>query len=329
MVTLISGAEGFIGSHLVEALLSQQNQVRALSQYNSFGAAGHLSELESSPNLEVILGDLRDPFQMLDIVSGVDHVFHLGALIAIPYSYEAPASYVDTNVMGTVNLLEASKAAGVSRFVHTSTSEVYGTAKYVPIDEAHPIQAQSPYSATKIGADAMVRSYVDSYALPAVTVRPFNTFGPRQSQRAVIPSLSAQFLAKAPWISVGALKPTRDFTFVTDTAHGFVLASQAREIEGEVINLGTGWEVSVEGIIDILAELTGHRPEVKVDESRLRPNVSEVERLLSDNSKAKKLLGWEPKYAGESGFREGLRLTLEWLERELAAGRIKPEKYVR
>lgn len=325
----MSGADGFIGSHVVEQLLQEGLNVSAMAQYNSFASVGWLSEVTASESLKISLGDIRDQVFLREEIEGVDYVLHLAALIAIPHSYKAAQSYLETNVLGTLNCLDSSRTFGVKRFIHTSTSEVYGTAKYVPIDESHPIQAQSPYSASKIGADALVRSYVDSFELPAVTLRPFNTFGPRQSQRAVIPTLGAQFLAKVPRIMVGALKPTRDFTFVTDTAKAFALSMTEPSIEGEVLNLGTGWEVSVEGIIDLLAELTGHQPEITVEEARLRPRGSEVERLLSDNSKAKRLLGWEPRYVGESGFREGLKLTLEWLEKELVAGRVKPEAYVR
>ena len=329
MRVFVSGADGFIGSHVVERLLDQGLQVSAMAQYNSFASVGWLSELAPSERLSVCLGDIRDQgFLRLETV-GIDYFLHLAALIAIPHSYQATQSYLETNVLGTLNSLESSRAAKVKRFIQTSTSEVYGTAKYVPIDERHPIQAQSPYSASKIGADALVKSFADSFGFPAVTLRPFNTFGPRQSQRAIIPTLGAQFLAKAPRVNVGALKPTRDFTFVTDTAEAFALSMTATGIEGEVINLGTGWEVSVEGIIDLLADITGHKPEIEVDEARLRPRGSEVERLLSDNSKAKSLLGWQPEYTGEAGFRAGLQITLDWLEKELVAGRIKPETYVR
>ena len=326
---LLTGAEGFIGSHVAEELTECGYDLTALVHYNSFGSYGWLAAASFGKIPSITMGDVRDSNQMLELTVGSEVVVHLASLIAIPFSYEAPQSYVETNMLGTLNLLNGARKAGVRRFIHTSTSEVYGTAKYVPIDESHPIQAQSPYSASKIGADALVRSFVDSFEFPAVTLRPFNTFGPRQSQRAVIPTLAAQFLAKAPRIKVGALKPTRDFTFVTDTAKAFALSMTAPGIEGEVLNLGTGWEVSVEGIIDLLAELTGHQPEIAVEEARLRPRGSEVERLLSDNSKAKRLLGWEPRYVGESGFREGLKLTLEWLEKELVAGRVKPEAYVR
>jgi NAD dependent epimerase/dehydratase len=326
---LVTGSEGFIGSHVTEELAKGSHDLTALVQYNSFAYTGWLQEATFGEAPTIRLGDIRDPNQMLELSFGADVVVHLASLIAIPFSYEAPHAYVETNILGTLNLLTSARTAGVRRFVHTSTSEVYGTAKYVPIDENHPLQAQSPYSASKIGADALVRSYVDSFDFPAVTLRPFNTFGPRQSQRAVIPTLGAQFLAKAPRIKVGALKPTRDFTFVTDTAKAFALSMTAPGIEGEVINLGTGWEVSVEGIIDLLADLTGHKPEIELDEGRLRPHASEVERLLSDNSKAKRLLGWEPQYVGESGFREGLKLTLDWLEKELVSGRVKPDTYVR
>jgi NAD dependent epimerase/dehydratase len=325
----ITGAGGFIGSHLVELLAASGALLRTLDEYQSYGRPSWLSSLNRSPNVEVFTGDVRDYGQMRSLVKGSESVLHLASLIAIPYSYSAPHSYAQTNIIGTLNLLEAAREAGVRRFIHTSTSEVYGTAMYVPIDEDHPIQAQSPYSASKIGADALVRSFVDSFDFPAVTLRPFNTFGPRQSQRAVIPTLAAQFLSRAPRIRVGSLKPTRDFTYVTDTARAFAMSLDAQGIEGEVINLGTGWEVSIEGIIELLTDLTGHKPLIEVDENRIRPVESEVQRLLSDNSKAKRLLDWEPEFAGEAGFKRGLGLTLEWLDDELSRGHIKPEEYVR
>lgn len=326
---LITGSEGFIGSHVIENLSRGDHNLTALVQYNSQGSLGWLDELVCDAPHKIKLGDVRDSGQMMDLTKDADCVIHMASLIAIPYSYEAPQAYVETNILGTLNVLNGARSAAVKRFIQTSTSEVYGTALRVPMTEGHPLQAQSPYSASKIGADALVQSYVDSFDLPAVTIRPFNTFGPRQSQRAVIPTLGAQFLAKSRQVRVGALKPTRDFTFVTDTARAFSLALTAPDIDGEVIHLGTGWEISVEGILDLLSDITGHRPAIEIDHSRIRPPSSEVERLVSDNTKAKRLLGWEPELFGETGFRRGLELTLEWLDSELAAGKINPDDYVR
>ncbi len=329
MRVLVTGAEGFIGSHLVSAYLEGGFQVKALVQYNSFGSTGWLEHLPETESLEIVFGDLRDAFQMHSILDGIDIVAHLGALIAIPYSYSSPDAYVATNVQGTLNVLNASRSAGVKQFIHTSTSEVYGTARYVPIDENHPIQAQSPYSASKIGADAIVRSFVDSFSFPATTIRPFNTFGPRQSQRAVIPSLGLQFLRRTKTLNVGALHPTRDFTYVSDTASAFVAATLNEASLGEVINLGTGWEISVSGIIEILREITGHNPQIVADSSRMRPESSEVERLMSDNSKARTLLGWEPKYVGETGFTEALKLTLTWLQSQDKSGKLPANDFIK
>jgi dTDP-glucose 4,6-dehydratase/UDP-glucose 4-epimerase len=252
MRVFVTGSEGFIGSHLVEELLANGHDVRALVQYNSLGSIGWLEEAKHHPSLEIVAGDIRDSAQMINLCKDIQSVIHLAALIAIPYSYDAPDSYVQTNIMGTLNMLNAARSAGVERFLHTSTSEVYGTAQYVPIDEFHPMQPQSPYSASKIAADAMTQSFFNSFSFPVTTIRPFNTYGPRQSLRAVIPTLGAQFLAKSPSLKVGALSPTRDFTFVKDTARAFVLALTAKDIEGEVINLGAGFEVSV---ADIISEL--------------------------------------------------------------------------
>ena len=329
MRVFVTGSEGFIGSHLVEELLANGHDVRALVQYNSLGSIGWLEEAKHHPSLEIVAGDIRDSAQMINLCKDVQSVIHLAALIAIPYSYDAPDSYVQTNIMGTLNMLNAARSAGVERFLHTSTSEVYGTAQYVPIDEFHPMQPQSPYSASKIAADAMTQSFFNSFSFPVTTIRPFNTYGPRQSLRAVIPTLGAQFLAKSPSLKVGALSPTRDFTFVKDTARAFVLALTAKDIEGEVINLGAGFEVSVADIISELREITGHQPEVQVEQARVRPENSEVERLLSDNSKAKKLLGWEPNFKGRDGFKSGLQDTLNWISSRIESDSFDPGLYVK
>ena len=263
MVIAVTGSEGFIGSHLVERLLASGHSVRALVQYNSFNSVGWLEESEKVDGLEIVFGDVRDSEQMNTFVEDAESVLHLAALIAIPHSYQAPNSYMETNVMGTLNMLNASKRAGVGRFVHTSTSEVYGTALHVPISESHPLQGQSPYSASKIGADALAHSYWSSFNLPVVTLRPFNTFGPRQSLRAVIPTLLAQVIGGAESILLGSTLPTRDFTYVDDTVSGFVAAMHAEGVEGETINLGTGFEISIGDLVLLVEQVVGRRIEVK------------------------------------------------------------------
>ena len=289
---LVTGADGFIGSHLVDLLLEEGVKVRALSQYNSFNNWGWL-EGKSHPNLEVVCGDVRDAAFCRHIAAGVDTIFHLAALIAIPYSYVAPESYVDTNVTGTLNICQAAKDLAVERLIVTSTSEVYGTAQYVPIDELHPRQPQSPYSATKIGADAIAKSFYNAFGLPVVIARPFNTYGPRQSART---------------IKVGDLSPTRDFNFVGDTCRGFLALARTMGIEGEEVNIATGTEVSMKDTLLLIAELMGADVEYVVDEQRLRPSKSEVFRLCGDNRKIKALTGWEP----EVTLREGLKRTIDW-----------------
>jgi len=307
---LVTGGAGFIGSHLVETLANDGIEVRALARYNSRRDPGWLREVpgELTDRIEVVFGDVRDAEQMRKAVDGVDTVFHLAALVGIPYSYEGPRQNVETNTIGTLNLLEAARDAGVERFVHTSTSEVYGTAQYVPIDERHPLVGQSPYSASKIGADQLVASFVRSFGVPAVTVRPFNTFGPRQSMRAVIPTIITQCL----WgdrIELGSLAPTRDFTFVRDTAAGFYCAGKATGVEGEVFNLGWGKEITVGDLAVLIRDMVGRDVEVARDGARLRPQASEVERLCSDATKAREALGWEPRYP----LADGLRATIEWI----------------
>ena len=329
MVIAVTGAEGFIGSHLVERLLASGNLVRALVQYNSFNSVGWLEESKKVDGLEIMFGDVRDSEQMNTFVEGAESVLHLAALIAIPHSYHAPNSYLHTNVMGTLNMLNASKRAGVRRFVHTSTSEVYGTALHVPISEGHPLQGQSPYSASKIGADALAHSYWASFDLPVVTLRPFNTFGPRQSLRAVIPTLLAQVIDGAESISLGSTLPTRDFTYVDDTVSGFIAAMNSEQVEGQTINLGTGFEISIGGLVGLVEEVAGRSIEVKVDPERIRPAGSEVERLLSDNSKARALLNWAPELSGLEGLKKGLILTMDWLRPLVEDGRFQAGTYVK
>ncbi len=306
---LVTGAGGFIGSHLVAALLEQGARVRAMVRYNSRGAKGHLDDIDNTnpENLSVACGDIRDSRFVHTAVEGCDVVFHLAALIGIPYSYEAPASYVDTNILGTLNVLEATRGFGTARLVSTSTSEVYGSAQYVPIDEAHPLHAQSPYSASKIAADKLVESYALSFNLPAVILRPFNTYGPRQSPRAILPSLILQALT-GDTIRVGSLTPVRDLTYVTDTVDGFLLAGSEEGVEGATINLGTGAGYSIGELLAKVCEVVGRHPEVVVDQERIRPDSSEVTRLLSSNALAKEKLGWSPKVSID----EGLKRMVLW-----------------
>ena len=304
---LVTGADGFIGSHLTQALLDEGCEVRALAQYNSFNNWGWLEDIRH-PGLEVVTGDVRDPNFCRHIVRGVDTVFHLAALIAIPYSYVAPDSYVDTNVKGTLNICQAVRDEGVERLLVTSTSEVYGTARYVPIDEKHPKQPQSPYSASKIGADAIALSFHNAFETPVTVVRPYNTYGPRQSARAIIPTIITQIAAGERRIKVGDLTPTRDFNYVADTAAGFIALAKCREAVGCEVNIATGREVSMADTLQAIARIMGADVEWVVDPQRLRPGGSEVFRLLGDNSLITRLTGWRPRYTLE----EGLGKTVEW-----------------
>lgn len=304
---LVTGADGFIGSHLTELLLDKGFDVRALAQYNSFNNWGWLEGMERQ-GLEVVTGDVRDPDFCRTITKGCDTVFHLAALIAIPYSYVAPDSYVDTNIKGTLNMLQAARDAGVDRLLVTSTSEVYGTAQYVPIDELHPRQPQSPYSATKIGADAIAKSFYNAFDLPVTIVRPFNTYGPRQSARAIIPTIITQIANGAEEIKVGDLTPTRDFNYVKDTAAGFLALAQAPGLEGEEVNIATGREVTMQETLETIARVMGREVKWVTDPERLRPGKSEVRRLLGSNEKIGRLTGWRPRYSLE----EGLRETVAW-----------------
>lgn len=304
---LVTGADGFIGSHLVELLLAEGYSVRALSQYNSFNYWGWLDDIRH-PRLEVVCGDVRDPNYCRHITRGCDTVLHLAALIAIPYSYTAPDSYVDTNIRGTLNICQAARDEGVRRIVVTSTSEVYGTAQYVPIDEKHPRQPQSPYSATKIGADAIAKSFFNAFGLPVVIARPFNTYGPRQSARAIIPTIITQIANGATEIKVGDLTPTRDFNYVRDTCRGFLALARTEGIDGEEINICTGTEISMADTLQLIADLMGANVQWVQDEQRLRPSKSEVFRLLGDNTKIKQLTDWQPAYS----LRDGLTETIKW-----------------
>jgi NAD dependent epimerase/dehydratase len=305
---LVTGAGGFIGSHLVERLVELGASVRALIHYNALGSWGWLDYSPHRERIEVIVGDLTDRDLVFQAARNVEIVFHLGALIAIPYSYQAPSSYVRTNIEGTLNILLAARDLKVARLVHTSTSEVYGTARYVPIDENHPLQGQSPYSATKIAADKLAEAFHCSYGVPVVIVRPFNTYGPRQSTRAVIPTIISQCL-NGDTIRLGHLHPTRDLNYVSDTVEGFIRAATADNVLGQTINLGSGREISIGNLALLIARLLGKQVQIITDERRRRPEKSEVERLLADNSKAKRLLGWEPRVSLE----EGLLRTIDWM----------------
>jgi NAD dependent epimerase/dehydratase len=311
---LITGADGFIGSHLTETLVRQGHKVRAMVLYNSFGSWGWLDQCapDVKGQFEVFSGDIRDSYGVKAAMQGCDAVLHLAALIAIPYSYHSPDTYVDTNVKGTLNVLQAARVLGVRRVVHTSTSEVYGTARFVPITEAHPLQGQSPYSATKIASDQLAYSFFASFGLPVVIARPFNTYGPRQSARAVIPTIITQIANGKRQIKLGAVSPTRDFNFVRDTVAGFIAALNGSTGLGEVVNFGSNFEISIGDTARLIAEMMNVEIEILTDEARLRPENSEVERLWADNTKARELWGWEPQYAGRDGFKRGLTETAEW-----------------
>lgn len=320
---LVTGADGFIGSHLVESLVQSGVSVRALCQYNSFSSWGWLDDSRYAHDIEVILGDVRDPSQMRSVSKGIDTIFHLAALIAIPFSYQAPSSYIDTNVLGTLNVLQAALDCGVDRVIHTSTSEVYGTAKFVPINEEHPLQAQSPYAASKIAADALAFSYYSSYNLPVTIARPFNTYGPRQSSRAVIPTVITQLLSGHRNIRLGSITPTRDFNFVLDTCAGFLALASSEETIGQTLNLGSGTETSIGETVTLIADILGIHVEIICDESRLRPEASEVERLCCDSSKALRLTGHTPTY----NLKDGLRSTIEWFQKPENLRRYKPNLF--
>ena len=311
---LVTGADGFIGSHLVEQLVKEGYDVRAFVLYNSFNSWGWLDQTSDDikKSIEVYQGDIRDPYGVKNAMKGCNTVLHLAALIAIPYSYHSPETYVDTNIKGTLNIVQAARELNIEKVVHTSTSEVYGTALFVPITEDHPLQGQSPYSATKIGADHLAMSFYKSFNTPVAIIRPFNTYGPRQSARAVIPTIIGQILNGAARIKLGATSPTRDFNYVKDTVGGFISVMKSPKSVGEVINIGSNYEISVGETVELIADIIGNTIEIETDEIRLRPTKSEVERLWADNSKAKAYLGWEPKYAGREGLRRGLSETIDW-----------------
>jgi NAD dependent epimerase/dehydratase len=320
---LVTGADGFIGSHLTEMLVQKSANVKALSYYNSFNYWGWLETLDCLGEIEVVCGDVRDPHFCKEITKDIDVIFHLAALIAIPYSYIAPDSYVDTNIKGTLNICQAAKENGCERVIHTSTSEVYGTAQYVPIDEKHPLQPQSPYSATKIGADALAMSFHSAFGLPVTTARPFNTYGPRQSARAVIPTIIGQIAAGKKQIKLGDLTPTRDFNYVLDTCRGFIALAESDKTIGKIVNIGSGNEISVGDTLNLIKKIMDSDVEFITDKQRLRPENSEVFRLCCDNTKINKLTGFLPEYS----LKNGLRRTIKWLTNPDNISRYKTDIY--
>jgi NAD dependent epimerase/dehydratase len=326
---LVTGADGFIGSHLTEALVRAGHQVRAFVLYNSFNSWGWLDHADPAVRgqLDVFAGDIRDPHGVRTAMKDCDVVLHLAALIAIPYSYHSPDTYIDTNIKGTLNVLQAARDLGGVKVIHTSTSEVYGTARFVPITEEHPLQGQSPYSASKIGADQLAFSFHASFGLPVTIVRPFNTYGPRQSARAVIPTIIAQLASGQRRIRLGAVHPTRDFNYVADTVAGFIQAAGSDAGLGEVVNFGSNYEVSIGDTARLIGEVMGVDVEIETDEQRLRPDASEVERLWADNAKAERLFGWKPAYGGLDGLRRGLGETAEWFRRPENLAAYKADRY--
>lgn len=326
---LVTGADGFIGSHLAEHLVREGAHVRAFVYYNSFNSWGWLDTSDHGVKsaIEVFAGDIRDPHGVREAMKGVDVVLHLAALIAIPYSYHSPDTYVDTNIKGTLNVVQAARELGIERVVHTSTSEVYGTARFVPITEEHPLQGQSPYSASKIGADQIALSFQKSFGTPVTVIRPFNTYGPRQSARAVIPTIIAQIANGERRIKLGATHPTRDFNYVQDTVRGFVAVAQAEAAVGEVINVGSNYEISIADTVRTIARLMSVDVEIASDDQRLRPAASEVERLWADNRRAKEVAGWTPQYGGLDGLERGLRETIAWFSNPDNLARYKAGLY--
>ncbi len=326
---LITGADGFIGSHLVETLVRSGYPVRAFVQYNSFNSWGWLDYCDSDVrgNFEVFSGDIRDPFGVKNAMTDCISVVHLASLIGIPYSYNSPKSYIDTNVNGTLNVLQAAREKNIERVIHTSTSEVYGSAQSVPIEETHALQGQSPYSASKIAADQLAYSFFASFDLPVVTVRPFNTYGPRQSARAIIPTVITQLASGDTRLRLGSMNPTRDFSFVSDTAEGFKSVLDSDAGLGEVVNLGTGFEISIANTVKTIAEIMTANIEIISDGERVRPMNSEVQRLCADNAKVKRLFGWSPKFADLDGFKKGLEKTIDWFVQPKNLASYKADHY--
>ena len=328
MKILVTGADGFIGSHVVETLVKSGHEVRAFVLYNSFNSWGWLDDSDKSvrESIDVFAGDIRDPHGVDNAVSGQDVILNLAALIAIPYSYHSPDTYIDTNIKGTLNILQAARRHEVSRVIQTSTSEVYGTAQYIPIDEKHPLHPQSPYAASKVGADQLALSFHASFNTPVGVLRPFNTYGPRQSARAVIPTIISQ-LATGREVKLGSLSPTRDFSFVQDTANGFLAAATSDAIVGQTVNLGSGFEISIQETAETIAKLMNVKLKLANDEQRVRPESSEVERLHASIQKAKEVLGWQPQLRGLEGFKAGLKQTIDWFSNPTNLARYKADRY--
>ena len=328
MKILVTGADGFIGSHVVETLVKSGHEVRAFVLYNSFNSWGWLDDSDKSvrESIDVFAGDIRDPHGVDNAVSGQEVILNLAALIAIPYSYHSPDTYIDTNIKGTLNILQAARRHEVSRVIQTSTSEVYGTAQYIPIDEKHPLHPQSPYAASKVGADQLALSFHASFKTPVGVLRPFNTYGPRQSARAVIPTIISQ-LATGREVKLGSLSPTRDFSFVQDTANGFLAAAMSDAIIGQTVNLGSGFEISIQETAETIAKLMNVELNLANDEQRVRPESSEVERLHASIQKAKEVLGWQPQLKGLEGFKAGLKQTIDWFSNPTNLARYKADRY--
>ncbi len=326
---LITGADGFIGSHLTESLVREGFLVRAFVMYNSFNSWGWLDHASADikQSIEIFAGDIRDPHGVNEAMRGCDAVLHLAALIAIPYSYHSPDTYIDTNVKGTLNVLQAARQLGVKRIIHTSTSEVYGTARFVPITEEHPLQGQSPYSASKIGADQLAYSFYSSFDLPVVIARPFNTYGPRQSARAIIPTVITQIANGAKQLKLGAITPTRDFSYVQDTVDAFIVTLKSDKGLGEVVNFGSNFEISISDVAALIVEKMNVKIDIASDTERMRPVNSEVERLWADNSKVRDLFGWSPRYAGRDGLARGLQETINWFTEPENLQRYKSDIY--
>ena len=328
MKILVTGADGFIGSHVVETLVKSGHEVRAFVLYNSFNSWGWLDDSDKSvrESIDVFAGDIRDPHGVDNAVSGQEVILNLAALIAIPYSYHSPDTYIDTNIKGTLNILQAARRHEVSRVIQTSTSEVYGTAQYIPIDEKHPLHPQSPYAASKVGADQLALSFHASFKTPVGVLRPFNTYGPRQSARAVIPTIISQ-LATGREVKLGSLSPTRDFSFVQDTANGFLAAAMSDAIVGQTVNLGSDFEISIQETAETIAKLMNVELKLANDEQRVRPESSEVERLHASIQKAKEVLGWQPQLKGLEGFKAGLKQTIDWFSNPTNLARYKADRY--
>ena len=326
---LVTGADGFIGSHLVEKLVKNGFEVKAFCMYNSMESWGWLDHIndEIKQQVEIVLGDIRDPNCVKDAMKDCYQVFHLASLIAIPYSYIAPSSYIDTNIKGTLNVVQAAKDLNIERVIHTSTSETYGTAQFVPITEEHPLVGQSPYAASKIGADQIALSYWRSFSTPITVLRPFNTYGPRQSTRAVIPSIITQVAAGNQIIKLGSLNPTRDFNFVSDTCAAFIAVSKSEKTLGKVINSASNFEISIGETVSLIGEIMKKEIKVITEEQRLRPKLSEVNRLYGDNTLLKKYTDWEPKYSGINGFKEGLKITFDWFKQPNNLALYRPGSY--